>query len=289
MQARLARSAYDALNIPAGDVSPEQVRVAFMQLAKTFHPAKFARMSTELQKLANEVFLGLRAAHDQLARPKSAATRPSGPLPAIGTRPELPRVPLGSSRQPTPAPRPAVAARTNVPPAPSAALDPATQRGVAPGPTATADRSGAMPRIGVGGQARPPLARPTGPRAPTPARGIGVQPPGRPAVTQPTPAGGMPAAKPAAAAPANVEPELVGVYDLMAKGQWDAARTTLNALIALQDKPRYRALIQYAIGREAQLANRLNEARVDLQSALAIDPDLQVAKTALAELFSRRR
>jgi Tfp pilus assembly protein PilF len=80
------------------------------------------------------------------------------------------------------------------------------------------------------------------------------------------------------------------VLEQLQRGQWEAARQTLAALAArAPDVPRYRALLSYARGREAQLAHRLDEARVELQDALQIDPELQLAKTALAELFTRRK
>lgn len=275
MQGRISRSAYDALGITAGDVGPEHVRAAFLQLTKTYHPAKFARMSTEIQKLANEVFLGLRAAHDQLAKPKPAQ-RSSGPVPTI----------LPSKTPPTDLQRNASGVRPNLPPTATSSLNPPTQRGVQPAP--------ATPRPSTAQPARPGTA----PATPRPT----ATPPT--ATSQPirrlTPMGGVPVVKPATptrppTAPVtsttstSAEPELAGVYDQLQKGQWEPARTTLNALIALQPKPRYKALLQYSIGREAQLAQRVNEARVELQGALEIDPDLQLAKTALGELFTRRK
>ena len=45
----------------------------------------------------------------------------------------------------------------------------------------------------------------------------------------------------------------------------------------------------YARGREAQFDRRVDDARVELQDALELDPDLQPAKTALTELFTRRK
>ena len=295
MQARLARSAYDALNIPAGDVAPEQVRAAFLELTKTYHPAKFARMAPELYKLANEVFLGLRAAYDQLSRPRSSPVRQSGPMPSF-----VPSKTPGQGTGAIPVMRPpATAPRANVPPAPSPALTPATQRGVPPAPTSSItpstqrgaplppapQRPGTAPQPPLQRPGTPPIARPgTQPatqqiRRMTPAGGVPAV--ARP-TAQPTPASGTPSAK-------GAEPELAGVYDQLSKGQWEQARQTLNALIALQPRPRYRALLQYSVGREAQLARRLDEARVELQGALEIDPDLQLAKTALAELFTRRK
>ena len=300
MQARLARSAYDALGIEAGDANPAEVRSAFFELAKTFHPQKFARMSPEIQRLANEVFLSLRAAHDQLAR-RAPPNRPSGAFNALKTpAPELIR-PTVPSR---PATSPNVVARPNLPPSPSPAITPGTVRGVPPAGGQTAPRPNAPPApttsLGAGTQRGPavpptstqPIQRPnTVPRAPTPSMPIRkVTPPGGVPTTGPRPAV---AATPTTAKPATpatqVEPELAGVYDLLQRGQWEAARTTLNALIALQPRPRYRALLAYSHGREAQLSRRIDEARVDLHNALEIDPELQVAKTALAELFTRRK
>src|SRR5687768_6425376 len=92
---RLGRGPHDALGI-SYSATQADVRSAFLKLTKQFHPARFARMSSELQKLANEVFLGLRGAHDQLARPPKPPTRPPGTVtPPGGARafPERPGTP----------------------------------------------------------------------------------------------------------------------------------------------------------------------------------------------------
>lgn len=313
MQARIARSAYDALGITAGDVGADHVRAAFLMLTKQFHPAKFARMAPDIQKLANEVFLGLRAAHDQLARPtKSSPQRSSGPIPTVKMpAPELVRVPPGPRPNGAPVADPRNA--SGIRPSISSGTQPIRPPGISP-----ATRAPSPPPASQVRAPSPPLAT----RAPTaqPQRPSTAQPvpPGqRPtaaaaaaaptqAVRRTTPAGGVPTIKPPTPVvgtaragtapipatpppPGGSEPELAGVYDLLQKGQFEQARTTLDALIALQPRARYRALHQYAIGREAQLARRLDDARVDLLGALEIDPELQLAKTALAELFTRRK
>ncbi|MBA3451507.1 MAG: hypothetical protein H0T42_00255, partial [Deltaproteobacteria bacterium] len=81
MQDRLGRDPYEALSLNSSD--PGEVRTAFLRLTKIYHPARFARMSVEIQRLSNEVFLGLRAAHDTLARPqlKAPAARATGAIP----------------------------------------------------------------------------------------------------------------------------------------------------------------------------------------------------------------
>ena len=79
------------------------------------------------------------------------------------------------------------------------------------------------------------------------------------------------------------------VLDLLQRQQWDQARSALHQLSARDPhSKRVRALEAYARGREAQLDRRFDDARVELQDALELDPDLQVAKTALTELFTRR-
>jgi len=79
-------------------------------------------------------------------------------------------------------------------------------------------------------------------------------------------------------------------FDDVQRQQWDQARSALHQLLARDpSSKKIRALECYARGREAQLDRRLDDARVELQDALDLDPDLQVAKTALTELFTRRK
>jgi len=80
------------------------------------------------------------------------------------------------------------------------------------------------------------------------------------------------------------------VLDLLQRQQWDQARSALHQLSAGDpSSKRIRALMCYARGREAQLSGLVDDARVELQDALDLDPDLQLAKTALTELFTRRK
>ena len=77
MQDRLARDPYEALGVVPTS-PPADVRSRFLELTKQYHPARFARMAIEIQKLANEVFLSLRGAHDQLSRPARGSPRRTG-------------------------------------------------------------------------------------------------------------------------------------------------------------------------------------------------------------------
>lgn len=224
MQDRLARDPMAALGIASG-AGVEDIRTAFLELTKQFHPVRFGRMASDVQKMANEVFLALRAAHDQLAK---TARRQSGPIPVARSAAPAPIAASGTGRTLQP-----------VPP-------------------------------------RPPSAPPATPIGRTVLR---------PAAPGQVPARPAPPAKPAA--PAITE---AGVLELLAKQQWNEARTALHQLQAREpSSKKIRALMSYARGREAQLDRRLDDARVELHDALDQDPDLQVAKTALTELFTRRK
>ncbi|MEJ7603990.1 MAG: hypothetical protein WKG01_39285 [Kofleriaceae bacterium] len=237
MLERLAGGPHHALGL-APLATADEVRAAFLQLTKTYHPARFGRLSTDTQKLSNEVFLGLRAAHDTLAKTAQGGTRRSSQVGKVA--------PIASTvaTVSTVTGRPGSGAYTRVPITP-----------------ATATR-GSQPN---------PIQRTASGRHPQPLASVPVQPPAT-----------APRAKP-------LESE-AGIIELLQRGQWDAARAALDQLLAGQPgSPRYRALQAYSKGREAQLTGQRDEARVELENALQLDPDLQLAKTALGELFTRRK
>jgi hypothetical protein len=272
MQARLARDPVAALGL-AANATADDVRAAFLELTKQYHPVRFGRMALDIQRLSNEVFLALRAAHDALAK---AVRRQSGPLPA-------PRGPsaLGSQVQP-----PISAPNQGGPalPRPPQLLP---QRPVRP------------PGSSESGE-RPPVPRP---RVMTPAMGVNAQ---APRVMTPAMGVKIPATRPSGPQPVSRPPlpmrqtgghpvvasvvDEAAVLDLLQRQQWDQARSALHQLSARDPaSKRIRALMSYARGREAQLDSRLDDARVELQDALELDPALQLAKTALTELFTRRK
>ena len=76
---------------------------------------------------------------------------------------------------------------------------------------------------------------------------------------------------------------------LMEQKNWQAARLALHALAArVPQSKHYRAWLCYARGREAYLAGRPEDAILEMQRALQLEPDLAHAKHALAELQRRR-
>jgi hypothetical protein len=287
MQDRLARDPASALGL-AGNPTAADLRAAFLQLTKQYHPVRFGRMAVDIQKLSNEVFLALRAAHDALAK----------------TLRQTPTVPLATGRSPVPsalgsqvlAPAPP-ASPSLVPPAPPPSGARSSQ------PFSAKPARGPLPHVGHAGHAandsgeRPPVQR-----ALTPPTGVKIPSP-RPPVTQPAsatrpiphapPSGQRATIVPASAAgnpqTAAVKDEAAAL-DLLQRQLWDQAKTVLHQLSARDPtSKRIRALMCYARGREAQHERRVDDARVELQDALELDPDLQLAKTALTELFTRRK
>ena len=266
MQDRLGRGPHAALGVGPNPTAAE-LRTAFLELTKIYHPARFGRMSSELQKLANEVFLQIRAAHDLLRQGLPAGARPTGTtspgmaaLKSSGTTVGLPPAP---PRQPIAAGTGRVA-RDITKPLP---IVPDT-RSAASGPIPVVRQPAKTPPMGI----KPLAPAEAFPRVET-KLGTG-QVTGRmdPATTMP---------------PA---PSVAVALDLLAKQQWDAAKIALSALAAMAPESRHvRALAAFAVGRQAQMERRLDDARVELQRALQLDPDLTVAKTALGELFARRK
>jgi hypothetical protein len=239
MQVRITRGPRTALGLGEA-ATPEDVRAAFLALTKRFHPARFGRMSSELQRLSNEVFLGIKSAHDVLMgspRPKSPSS--SAAMPVIRAE--------ASDRNPS-------SSKT--------AVSPRSPHGTRPTP--------------AHGQ----------PVVPTPARGVPLQRPASPPLARPTPP--PPATRATTPPVLDERAALQQALDFLAAKSWAAARQALHTLAArVPQSKQYRALLCYTRGREAQAQGRADDATLEFQRALQLDPDLASAKQALAEL--RRR
>jgi hypothetical protein len=95
MQLRISQGPESALGL--GDAfSPEDVRARFLSLTKQFHPARFGRMSSDLQRLSNEVFLGIKSAHETLLKVLGVPARNAGAARATGGM--QPIAPEGTAR-----------------------------------------------------------------------------------------------------------------------------------------------------------------------------------------------
>jgi len=297
MQQRLIHGPHAALGVGL-DASASDIRTAFLQLTKIFHPARFGRMSPDTQRLSNEVFLSLRAAHDTLAKPRPRLSAPTSPVqqtpPGPGGRGQTPTRPTPppttlrpTTTTPTPPTWPSLRPTTTTP-TPPPSLRPTTTTPTPPPslrPTTTTPTpplSNAQLRTG------PQQRMPSGPypAVAVPRATTG----GVPSGSNPTAVASIPPGSTGQVATRPHDPELAPIHDLMLRGQWEPARAAITVLAAKAPaSPKYRALLSYTRGREAQLARRLDEARVELDTALQLDPDLQLAKTALAELFTRRK
>lgn len=99
------------------DAGTTTARAAFLSMVKEFHPHRFAREPMEVQKLANEIFLLIKAAYDSLCvEPQPPRRRRKG---TTSVPPPQPARPSTSVRFKKSTPRPPVAA----PSAPMPAAD----------------------------------------------------------------------------------------------------------------------------------------------------------------------
>jgi hypothetical protein len=177
------------------------------------------------------------------------------PTPAPGQTSPLARQPTPAPGQTSPLARPGV-------PASAHNFNPPTQRGFQSGGSPSPD------------PARPPAPSSTNFNVST-QRGV--------APSQPT--------QPLQRAPAAFDENaaLIEALGLMEQRNWSAARQSLHALAAkVPQSKQYRALLCYSRGREAQAAGRGDEALLEYQRALQLDPDLGQVKQAVAELQRRR-
>lgn len=303
MQFRISQGPFAALGVPE-NATLEQVRTAFLALTKQYHPARFGRLASDIQRLSNEVFLGIKAAHDLLARSLGGGKRAamqSGGMPVIQpegtgttaqTRPSttgpIPlQRPTGSiPAQPRPSTPPTFARGTDRPSTPAISrtttpMQPVrTTTPIQPARTTTPPMGTPIQRPST-----PPVTRPVTPGGARPGT-----PPGRPpipsaAINPDTVRGVAPPREPAFDERAALRESLMQVNDQ----NWAAARQTLSTLATkVPQSKNYRALLGYVRGREAQAAGRADEAALEYQRALELDPGLTMAKQALADVQRRR-
>jgi hypothetical protein len=120
-------------------------------------------------------------------------------------------------------------------------------------------------------------------RAPTPPSGAKPTQPlpvqARTQANNTSASGGVPA----------LDRELAPIYEMIKQKQWEKARTQLEALFARTHDPKHQALVHYTNGREAQLGGDRRGAQIELELAIKADPELQLARSALSELFPPRK
>jgi hypothetical protein len=301
MQGRIHEGPQVALGVDSS-ASGEQIHSAFLQLTKRFHPARFGRMSNEVQRLSNEVFLGIKSAHDILLRsvgapPRGSNAKSSQTMPVLhaegSNRTTTARIPIGQPQRPSGTGQTPVIPRTLTPSriAPQQPGGPVISRTLTPGRVMPPGRAAGTPvsntpAFGVRTlrQGTPPERPATPPERPaTPVR-AGTPPNAR----HPTPPQGSQPLQQKTAPVFDDRNELQRALDLINARDWAGARGVLHGLIARTPSKQYRALVCYTRGREAHAEGKGEEAKMEYDRALHLDPNLDRAATALRELMRRR-
>lgn len=282
------------------EADPETIRRAYLALTKRLHPTRFAREDKDVRELANEVFLLVRRAHDELAsdtrrnhwkdrlapaRPGMPRPRPANTVPPVvgGTPAAGTRLPSSSTVPPLNVGRPGVTPASGVVRTPPGTTPP-SQSGAVAAPLA-AGRSGgvSMPQTAAGSQ-RFGAARPTpggGTIPPPPARVPTPPPHGPNAIRRPTTG----VVADAQRAQLDRENRFEAAARLLGMGQYRKAREALFQIASEEPQnKRYRARLGLAWGLEHLAEGRLEEARRELERALQLEPELDDAKSALARV-----
>ncbi len=274
------------------EVTDGEVRAAFGELTKKYHPDRFARYeSTQLRSVAAEIFILIRDAYRRLgdaagrgqalvALNKSVPTRAAtgNPVAPQSRRTPPQSVPTGAIPRtpPRPASEPGAAPRgaTDVKSGPIRAL------------AATAAQIPQRPDPHEAGTVRKPPEpalldhRPTGPTPPHKQTGIipaHVHEAGtvrKPDPTAPTPP------------PMPIQPgDTAAVDELIDAGKFDDALAAFRVLAKKHPSERvYRAGIELAEGLKALAARDRLEAAQRFEAALEIDPSNERAARELAEM-----
>jgi hypothetical protein len=267
------------------EVGDADVRAAFGELTKRYHPDRFARYeSTELRQLAAEIFILIRDAYRRLG---DAAGR-AQVLQSLGKSAPAPRAVPGPSRtSPPPSISPPVRAphRVTVPGAPGAPTLPTVTV-----PVPTVIRPPAPPRRDALRQPTGDPSPPAAPGTPTPPTGSTALPPGRAPSTPPTDR--RPSTSPFAQtqqAPvlsAAIDPaELAALEELIDHGRLDEALAGFRTLAKRHAHDRnVRAGVELCEGLLAIAARDRLEAAQRFETALEIDPSNERAARELAEM-----
>jgi len=327
MQRRVADGPHVTLDVPMHATAAD-IRGAWLKLTKRFHPARFGRMAPEIQKLANEVFLSIKNAHETLAKPQATRAKsttvvptsrpmtrplgvpitPSGPIPSRSSRPSeppprpTPNPPLGrpSARPHTPpfgrpaatTPRPQTPPHgVRVAPNPAATTQPIRRVGTTPPPVRTPVGSAPHQQTPTDSRFGTPISATARPSTP-PATTRPSTPPTttRPSTPPPRPSTSRNLGPAQGGQVTDSDPALGPILDLVTREQWDQAERAIDALAKQNpNSRRYQSMALYTRGRRAQIEGRVNDARIELQQASMIDPTFDLPKTALGELFTRRK
>ena len=263
------------------EATDSEVRAAFGELTKRYHPDRFARYeSDELRGVAAEIFILIRDAYRRLGDPATRAQLLSSlgkpapapravPPPSPGSRPsQRPLPPAVPGAPPPQPPLPGAPPQVTTPPLPNTSR--AAMAQTTPAPVIRAAPS--LPHV-------PPIA-PAPPVAPAP-RPPGIAP--RRAGTEP---GGAPARRLSQQVAVVAEPIDVSALEaLLDQGRSDEALAGYKALAKKHPQDRnVRAGLELCEGVLALAARDRLEAAQRFEAALEIDPSHERAARELADM-----
>jgi curved DNA-binding protein CbpA len=216
-----------------------EVRIAFLQRVKRYHPQKFARETRETRALANELFLLIRRAYDVLCNDQKR----QGWRERIGTGQVAPTTQVNPI----------------VPPAPSKKVIERATRAATTAPAAAPLSAPSPPRPA----GNPPRREPATPPAVS-FRGRSRHITDVNAVLEQAKTRGQ---------------RFEEAQRLLAQGQWQAAREAFQKIATEDSQSRrYRSYLCYARGLEHRACGRIEEAIKELERAVALDPDGEAAE-----------
>ena len=275
------------------ETSDAEVRAAFGELTKRYHPDRFARyQSATLRQVAAEIFILIRDAYRKLADSDSRTQVLVTLGPKIPTRAQTqPRGSAPSSVRVTPATGvPAAASRVSVPPIPplpkaaeAAKHDAPTNPGAYDAPTNPSGKSAELAgtelarpdQLAVPVAVREPKSGPVPERRPEPGNARMIS------STQIPKLGSGPTR---AAAPA-ADSDTAALEVLIDEGRIDEALAQYRMLAKKQPNDRsYRAGIELCEGLRALAQRDRMEAAQRFEAALELDPSSERAARELAEM-----
>jgi curved DNA-binding protein CbpA len=276
------------------ETTDADVRAAFGELTKRYHPDRFARyQSSQLRSLAAEIFILIRDAYRKLADDKSraqvlATLKPQGPkFPRAATPPPLPPPPTTGAipRVKTPPPIPKISVPASIPPRPPAgqsAHDAPTNASAYDAPTNPSGKTAELAHTELARAEQLPERRSGAIRRVTPLGGVEkIQdaksgPIRMPA--QPT--------TPLAPGPVKTDGDVAGDADaLVEQGRLDEALASYRAASKKSPNDRaFRAGIELVEGLKALAQRDRLEAAQRFEAALELDPSNERAARELAEM-----
>jgi tetratricopeptide (TPR) repeat protein len=279
------------------ETTDADVRAAFGELTKRYHPDRFARyQSAKLRQIAAEIFILIRDAYRRLSD-ASGRQQVLATIPKVPTRAQT--QPRGSGPAPQRPPPPPTPPRVvGVPPKRLSTEPPVSRAHDAPTNPSSKTAELANTELAKPEDLAVPIAardRKSGPviRPQTPARGTGVAAP--PAHIPPL--GGAPTTQspPLPASQATTIPisqgssaesgDAVAVENLMDDGKFDEALAGFRVLVKRYPQERmYRAGIELCEGLRALAERDRLEAAQRFEAALELDPSNERAARELADM-----